>query len=182
MSVMLSENVSTLLTELDRYSDRIPLDVLVDRMQSIRFDFDDVAGFARFNERSYRRNLMHAGPSYHALILCWKAGQRSPIHDHAHSTCGVRVLRGVATETIFQRNAEGLIFPTSSRELAEGEVCGSQDSDIHQMSNLQTDGKELVTLHIYSPPLLRMAQYSLTSSDITEFSDQVFAFAAGDGI
>src|SRR5205807_7632445 len=34
-------------------------------------------------------------------VLCWRNGQRSPIHDHRGSSCGVRVLRGTMTETQF---------------------------------------------------------------------------------
>ncbi len=182
MSMVAKDNVSALMATLDRYDERVPLDELQEHMQAYPISYDDIKRYARFNDDGYRRNLLHAGPGYHALILCWKAGQRSPIHDHAASSCGVRVLKGVATETIFKRNADGLVFPTSSHELQEGEVCGSQDADTHQMSNLQTDGKELVTLHIYSPPLMTMSQFSLTSATVSEFVDQVFEFAGGDGI
>ena len=34
--------------------------------------------------------------------------------------------------------------------------------DLHQISNLQANQAELVTLHVYSPPLLWMGTYSLT--------------------
>ena len=42
--------------------------------------------------------------------LCWRNGQRSPIHNHRGSNCGVKVLRGVATETTFARAANGMIY------------------------------------------------------------------------
>src|SRR5207249_2304648 len=122
------------------------------------------------------------GPAYQALLLCWRNGQRSPIHDHRGSNCGVRILSGVATETVFERNENGLVYATFSREMAEGSICANSDDDIHQMSNLQPGKADLVTLHIYSPPLLHMGTYSLTSPMVQEFFDPVFAFADGDGI
>lgn len=169
-----------LLAELDQYQGRIPLDELTQRLQDAEFTLEDVRPFLHFGTDSYRRNLMHAGPAYQALILCWRSGQRSPIHDHRGSSCGVRVLKGTVTETLFERTPAGHVYPTTTHELHEGGVCGSQDDDMHQVSNLQ-DG-DLVTLHIYSPPLLVMGLYSLTEMRVREFHDPVCGFECGGGI
>lgn len=170
------------LAELDAFDQRVPLDVLVARLEALEIDWEEVCPFATFAGDGYRRNLMHAGPGYQALILCWRSGQRSPIHDHHGSSCGVRVIRGVATETIFERTEEGHIYATGSRRLGEGLVCGSQDADIHQMSNLQPAGQDLVTLHVYSPPLMRMGVYSLHDTRVRAFVDPVRGLMHGDGI
>ena len=175
-----------LFHELDQFAERIPLDLLADRLRQLNVAWAELDPYVKFAADTYRRNLMHAGPAYHALILCWKNGQRSPIHDHFGSSCGVRVLRGTCTETIFQRTGErtgaGHIFPTETHQLPAGHCCGSQDSDIHQISNLADDGSDLVTLHIYSPPLLLMGKYSLTAPGRTEFQEAVHLFAEGAGI
>ena len=63
-----------------------------------------------------------------------------------------------------------------------GRCCASQDQDIHQISNIAADGSDLVTLHVYSPPLLCMGQYSLTSPARVEFTDVIHSFAEGAGI
>jgi len=170
------------LAKMDRYSDRVPLDVLTREMADLRMTFDEIAEFAEFGAKTYRRNLVHAGPAFQALILCWRAGQRSPLHDHRGSSCGVKVVKGAATETFFERTPEGLVYATGSRVLPEGAVCGSQDDDIHQVSNLQCGGADLVTLHVYSPPLLNMRIYSLTDTTVADFNDPVHEFAHGAGI
>jgi len=168
--------------ELDNYDNRIPLHVLTEGLKRLRMDVAEIRPFLQFSFERYRRNLMRAGPAYHALILCWRSGQRSPIHDHRGSACGVRVLSGEATETIFEMTDEGHVFPVRTRKLGEGFICATQDSDIHQLSNLQSNKADLVTLHIYSPPLLVMGQYSLTDTIVREFDDEVHAFAEGAGI
>lgn len=175
-------SLSEFLDAMDRHSERVPLDVLVAGMKNLRFEFDEIERFVKFGETTYRRNLMHAGSAFQALILCWRSGHRSPIHDHRGSSCGVRVIKGVVTETVFERNPDGLVYPTVTRELGEGLVCGSQDADIHQVSNLQPSGADLITLHVYSPPLLKMGTYSLTDTKVGEFCDPVFEFADGGGI
>jgi cysteine dioxygenase len=168
--------------ELDGFTHRVPLDLLTRRLVELEISLDDVREHLQFGAKTYKRNLIHEGPGYQALALCWRSGQRSPIHDHRGSTCGVRVLCGAATETRFDRTPEGWIYAVDSRELAEGQVCGSQDDDIHQVSNLRPRGENLVTLHVYSPALLVMGTYSLTDAERGEFRDPVYAFADGAGI
>jgi cysteine dioxygenase len=171
-----------LFHELDQYPGRVPLDVLDGRLKDLEIDPAEIEPFVKFAPDCYRRNLMRAGPGYHALILCWKNGQRSPIHDHRGSSCGVKVIRGTATETVFDRTPAGHIYAVSSKKLREGYTCGTQDEDIHQISAIEPDGGDLVTLHIYSPPLLVMGTYSLTNTRVGNFSDPVFEFCEGAGI
>src|SRR4051812_501848 len=172
---------AALFDELDQYDQRIPLDLLRARIRSLEIQPSEIQPFIKFAPDTYRRNLMRAGPAYHALILCWKSGQRSPIHDHAGSSCAVRVLNGTCTETLFERSTMGHIFPTSTQQLAAGTCCGSQDADIHQISNLEPEDQPLITLHIYSPPLLVMGKYSLESAQRSEFVEPNY-FLEGAGI
>jgi cysteine dioxygenase len=168
--------------ELDQYDGRVALKKLDQRLHELKVEWEEIADFVRFGPETYRRNLMRAGPAYHALILCWRSGQRSPIHDHRGSSCGVRVLKGTATETLFERTTAGHVFATSSHQLETGYCCGSEDADIHQLSNLAPDGGDLVTLHVYSPPLLVMGTYSLTNTHVGEFEDRIYDYSEGAGI
>ena len=169
-------------TTLDRYKGQIPLTDIMAWLEATDITFADVSGYLRFHPNHYVRNLIHSGPGYQTLVLCWRSGQRSPIHDHTGSTCGVKIIRGVATETVFEFAANEMIYPTTSRFLEEGAICGSEDSDMHQVSNLQP-GADLVTLHIYSPPLLSMNTYSLVNRSVSRFVDPVnMEFVGGAGI
>ncbi len=159
-------NLQELLGTLDQYESRIPLDVLDDALQRVELSCDCVSDQLIFHDDHYQRNLLHEGPAYQALIICWLNGQRSLIHDHVGSSCGVKILRGTATETIFDWSDNRMIYPTRTSMLQEGAVCAAQDMDIHQISNLQADNRDLVTLHIYSPKLARMGVYSLTDSRV----------------
>ncbi len=171
------------LAALDRYASRISLAVLERWLAEMTITFQDIQSFLRFHPDHYVRNLMHAGPAYQALVLCWRSGQRSPIHDHQGSSCAVKVLHGVATETHFEKTAAGLVYAVGSRQLAEGHTCATQDDDTHQMSNLQPPGHDLVTLHIYSPPLLSMNMFSILDAKVTQFFDPVNdEFVSGAGI
>lgn len=143
--------------------------------------YEDVAPFAEFSEMGYTRKLICEGPWYHMLVLSWRSGQRSPIHNHAESTCGLKILKGIATETIFEETPSSQIKPITSIDLAEGLVCASQDADTHQVSNVQAPGQDLVTLHIYSPPLIRMDQFSITGTPVQPYVPSM-GYADGGGI
>ncbi len=176
------DKLESLFEFLDGLKQRATIKALHRELAALDVAFDDVAEFATFSEDTYVRNLIREGPWYHLLAICWRSGQRSPIHNHAGSTCGLKLLKGVATETVFKRSPNSLMYPTRSHDLQVGEIAVTQDSDVHQVSNLQAPGEDLVTLHIYSPPLLRMDTYSLTDRTVGEFRPVFFEHDFGSGI
>jgi cysteine dioxygenase len=157
----MARSLTDLFAFLDALHERAPLDALIVELEELDLDLDDLAEHVKFAERTYRRNLIRAGEWYNVWALCWRNGQRSPIHDHKGSSCGVRVLQGTMTETLFEFAPNGQIRATFSRDVGAGGVVGSEDLDIHQVSNLQAGQANLVTLHVYSPPLAVMGTYSL---------------------
>jgi cysteine dioxygenase len=169
--------LESLYSYLDSLPGKAPLDELTSRVERLEVTYDDFAPFVRFSDQCYTRNLVRAGQHYNVLVLCWKNGQRSPIHDHKGSSCVLRVLRGTMTETLFEFTHHGLVKACSSHDSEPGSVAGQEDDDLHQVSNLQDGDAELVTLHIYSPPLKVMGTYSLTDRKrgqemmMIEFSD-----------
>ncbi len=147
--------------QLDALSGPAKLDWAMRELEQLALEPRELAPHVMFSSQSYARNLVHGGLYHHLLVLCWKNGQRSPIHDHRGSMCAVRVLRGTMTETFFERAPNGHIKATESNDVGVDGVVGGYDTDIHQISNLQAGDTDLVTLHVYSPPLLVMGTYSL---------------------
>lgn len=160
-----------LFAQLDCWLRPIPQAALRRYLQRLRVPKREYTALSAFDPACYRRNRLHVGPYYEALILCWRSGQRSPIHNHAGSACGVRVLQGVASETIFEMSSCGLVYPVRTRHLTTGSVTASFGADTHQMGNLQPAGIDLITLHIYSPPLRFMQFFYLGDAVIGEAGD-----------
>jgi len=157
----MASKLDVLLAYLDALDGRPDLGELSAQLRQLDIDCADLAGFVRFDERQYQRHLVRAGRWYHLWVMCWLNGQRSPIHDHPGSVCGIRVLRGIATVTHFELAANGHVKAVASEDFPPETVITSQDDDMHQVSNLQPGNADLVTLHVYAPPLLRMATYSI---------------------
>lgn len=147
-----------LLALSDRRAD---LGVLQRLLAESRVTLDDVRDFLHFENDCYCRNLVAESPWFNVLVLCWKSGQRSPIHDHAQSVCAFKVLTGVCSETAYAFSPCGQVVPTRTKDFLAGEIVASHDSETHQVSNLQPEGMPLVTLHVYSPPLKTMKVFSI---------------------
>lgn len=175
-------NLGQFFRRLDELGDHIPLPTLKVLLKDLEISPTEIEDCTTFSAERYQRNRIRLCENYEALFLCFEAGQRTPIHDHAGSACGVKVIEGKGLETIFFRTVEGWIYATGSRELPSSGVVGSNDMDTHQLSNLQSGGKRLVTLHIYSPPLQEVGNYALESNCVTHVhpcaNDRLMTFAS----
>lgn len=124
-------------------------------LQLARFP-GELSAFEHFSPESYARNRVFSSRFVDLLLLCWRPGQRTPIHDHAGSTCGVYVMRGEAIEIGFSRPSQGPLIPSGSAVRAAGSLTVNRDDDIHLVANFAGPGQDLITLHCYSPPLASM--------------------------
>jgi cysteine dioxygenase len=166
------EKVNQLIDWLKTFDKRVSLEELKTRLDDDSISTEYLADYIHFSDERYSRNLLAYGPQFYALVLCWKPGQASPVHDHKGASCGVRVIQGVATETSY-RWQDGRLVENSVVTMSAGEVCGSFDDDIHEIRN--NGGENLVTLHVYSPYLDNINLYNLETGEITIFSDPMVA-------
>lgn len=164
-------NLQEFFAALDAHAGSVPIDELTRQMTQLAVTRDELNDHIIFAEDRYQRNLLHLGSGYVALVLCWRSGQASPIHDHAGSACGVRVIEGIASETRYERGPDGRLSEASRTTFDAGHVCGSYDADIHVMHNEQPAGQNLVTLHVYTPPLSEIHTYSLESTEVGTWTD-----------
>lgn len=149
---------------LDRHTGPISLAALREELGRPRIGIGDLHGAIATDTHSYVRTLVHTGPTYEALVMCWLPGQRSPVHDHGGSACAVRVISGAAVETVYALDERCLASPVSQRLFSAGEVVCSEDADVHTLANALTGegrGEALVTIHIYSPALVGSRKYAL---------------------
>lgn len=163
-----SLDLKSFVEQLDLFDGPLPLEAIQELLGRLEVSIEEIEPYLHFDADRYQRNRIAQTDNFEALFLCFESGQRTPIHDHAGSACGVKVVEGTATETIFEMSEGGWLLATGSDELVAGGVVGSIDMDIHQVSNLQDDSKRLVTLHIYSPPLGEVGNYLVEERQVTK--------------
>jgi cysteine dioxygenase len=132
-----------------------------------------------FDDKKYARNLVVRSPFAELLVLCWRPGQRTPIHDHGGSVGVVMVCEGHLTETMFEHLPEGRVRPYNTFKWGPGSITGADVPDIHQLLNLQPEGRDMLTLHCYAPPLSVLNTYSPRSSRVGRWREGYFSGGAG---
>ena len=145
------DGISRLVEWLDTINRRPGLDELEQKLSSIEVNISALKNCIGYAEEGYQRNVIKKTDFYELVAICWTPGQLTPIHDHVGSDCAFKIIDGVSTETTYNLNNEGLAFPISVREYQPGEICASDEPDIHRVSN--NSNKELINLHVYTPPL-----------------------------
>jgi len=139
----------------------------------------DYESYRVFASRKYARNLIARSSFAELLMLCWRSGQRTPIHDHGGSVGVVLLVEGLLTETMYERAPEGYVRPYNTFRWGAGGITGADVPDIHQLLNLQPPGRDMVTLHCYAPPLSVLNTYSPRSSRVRHWREGYFAGGAG---
>ena len=90
-------------------------------------------------------------------LICWSQDHDTGFHDHDVSAGAVAVVSGsVREERLVVGRSAGAPF---ARTVGAGESFAFAASDIHRV--LHAGDGPAVTIHAYSPPLLRMGAYVL---------------------
>jgi mannose-6-phosphate isomerase-like protein (cupin superfamily) len=89
-----------------------------------------------------------------AWLICWMDEHDTGFHDHDVSAGAVAVVSGAVRE---ERLA--IDGPTRNGVFRAGASFYFSASDIHRVSHAGSE--PAVTLHVYSPPLLRMGSYAI---------------------
>ncbi len=155
------------LVKVLRAQHEVPaLQQIYEWLENADFSAEELAPYVSFKEGNYWRHRVCRNDFVEMLVLCWRPGHRTPIHDHNGSHGGVRVHEGALWETIFNYDeVKGLEYK-SAREHGAGSVTGSDIPDIHQLGNPDVSDKNLVTIHVYAPPLGVLHTYKPGSTKI----------------
>lgn len=146
---------------LDRRADLAVLSRLLSGLQLTRHEIAPACVFA---QAGYRRNVIAHSPWFELLALTWRSGHCTPIHDHTGVSCAFRVVEGLGTEIRFEKTPSGLVCPVATTPMPPGYVCAADENEIHQVANMQAPGLDLITLHIYSPRIVKMNTYKFACS------------------
>jgi cysteine dioxygenase len=155
------------LAEKLRSLDAVPsLSLLYELIERTTIGAEEVQPYLGFKAGNYSRHRVMKNEFVEMLVLCWKPGQRTPIHDHNGSHGAVFVHEGILWETTFDYDSGTGLNYKSHRELRDGGLTGSEVPDIHQLGNPDVSGRDLITIHIYAPPLGVLKTYKLGSATI----------------
>jgi cysteine dioxygenase len=160
---------ASLVAKLEAVDNDPSLAQIYEWLEKVEITDDDLQPYIRFKDGNYFRSRVCRNQFVEMLVLSWKPGQRTPIHDHNGSHGGVKVCNGNLWETIFHYDPiKGLSYKRV-RGYSSGLVTGSDVPDIHQLGNPDVSEQNLVTIHVYAPPLGVLHTYKPGSAQIDEY-------------
>lgn len=116
-----------------------------------------------FCDEPYTRTSISRNEDMEVVLVCFREGQTSSVHNHQGSNCVVRVVKGKLLETLYKEDVPGELAFYHQHYLRKGDISGLDGEAIHQLTNLSKDGT--VLLNFYSPPF-DMQVFSSDSSEI----------------
>lgn len=116
----------------------------------------DYVPHIQFDSQRYNRIPLLLTEDYEVILICWKAGQQTPIHDHPAIGCTLKVLEGCLLETdICPETLQTL----SEKELKAGSIGFKQGSKpLHTIRAIQ----DSISLHLYEPPHYKPTIYAIS--------------------
>jgi len=148
-------------------------------LEDVQLNAEELRPYRSFKAGNYARHRVFRNEHVELLVLCWRPGQRTPIHDHNGSHGAVRVCEGVMWETMFELDGDRKLRYKSGRQWVPGDVTGAAVPDIHQLGNPEVSGQDMVTLHLYAPPLGVLNTYKVGSAEVGRYSPEQFIDGAG---
>jgi len=109
------------------------------------------------HRRRYR--LLFEDERTDVWVLCWMPGQSTGFHDHDISDVGIAIAQGMIVERQLQLPAGA-----TSLELRTGDTRQGPAGYIHSVAH--GEGIPAVSIHCYSPPLMRVGQYRVDPDGI----------------
>ncbi|WP_171050957.1 cysteine dioxygenase family protein [Bacillus sp. BHET2] len=154
-----------MLTLMERISKRLePLNAtstkeLKQALQSLQISLDDLQPYLRSPDgKPYYRKLLYHNKEVELLVMNWSDIECAP-HDHGESKGWIQVLDGASVNTVFEVNDHQLPEEIFDREYREGSFFFAPKKSVHKMK--KGNSEDLVTLHLYSPPIEGMMVYDL---------------------
>lgn len=105
----------------------------------------------QFQDNQYVRQLVFKSSNVEILVVCWRPGQCSPVHGHGPSDGLMIMLEGELVNTSYHTNGQKV-----TTVWRPGDVGHTPVGVQHEVKNTSTEN--VVSLHIYAPPLERELQ------------------------
>jgi cysteine dioxygenase len=111
------------------------------------YNSDDYKEYINFDENNYKRTIIHTCDDFDIILICWKQGQYTKIHDHPNYCCMVKLLEGKLLEENFTINYDKLKV-YNNVIIKPGDITMKCSNIIvHRIVPLE----DSVSIHIYMP-------------------------------
>jgi cysteine dioxygenase len=143
-------------------------------MEDMRLSAEALWPYAHFREQFYTRNLVYRDSLFEVMVICWMAGQKTPIHTHNGQLGWMAVAQGEMSVHNYKylscdhpefQNVVGIDCLAGATQIeldrlttdvcAESSpiACVDKQQSIHQIENADRAQAGCISLHVYSLPI-----------------------------
>lgn len=155
--------IKTIKNLKDVMTDRDPKLGYLDIMKAIEIPYDEFERYFTWTEERYTRNSIIKNDDYELLVICWEAGQDSPIHDYDSEEAWIHIIRGQLKEEKYKKRKDDVIEKVSTVTLRSNDFSFiSGHVGLHRYMN--TYEGRTVSLHLYVKPLRKWNEYDAATN------------------
>lgn len=147
---------------------------LKDALLQIDLTLEDLANLPiPFEGKPYNRKLLFKNDEVELLVMNWSQLECAP-HDHGNSHGWIQVISGTSQNSIYEVKGKGLPKELFYQYHQKGQLFYAPKKAIHKMK--ASNNTDMVTLHLYSPPVTGMIVYDLEKCAACVVSDDCGAW------
>lgn len=164
------ERIDQVLGEIENPSS----DALKEALEVLDIQYDELKDELGYSEeKPYYRKLLFKNDKLELLVMNWSELECAP-HDHGNSYGWIQVMSGTAKNTVYKVKDHLLPEEIFIQLHENGKLFFAPKKAVHKMA--VSDQANLVTLHLYSPPITGMKVYDLTKCAACIVSDDCGAW------
>lgn len=131
-------------------------------IHSLKIKADAFKSFAFWSDKCYTRNCIEDNEKFELILICWCAGQATPVHDHDGEECWVKVIDGEFKETIYKPDEAGEMNIVKTAISKQNDITYMRDfMGFHTLENIAK--KKSMSLHLYAKPIRKCRVFDLES-------------------
>ncbi|WP_026566821.1 cysteine dioxygenase [Bacillus sp. UNC41MFS5] len=123
--------------------------------------------------KPYNRKLLYRNEEVELLVMNWSQLECAP-HDHGNSHGWIQVLSGTSINSVYEVKGDGRPNELFHEIHHKGKYFYAPKKGIHKMK--ASNHTDMVTLHLYSPPITGMMVYDLQKCAACVVSDDCGAW------
>jgi cysteine dioxygenase len=148
-----------------------------DALLQLDMTVEDFAHLPHSKEKPYYRKLLYQNESVELLVMKWSDIECAP-HDHGNSHGWIQVINGTSLHTVYEVDENGIPAELFNELQQHGNLFHAPIKGIHKMQ--ASEDTDLITLHLYSPPITGMKVYDLEKCAACVVSDDCGAWWPDD--
>tara|TARA_B100000941_G_scaffold283361_1_gene252804 strand:+ start:1685 stop:2218 length:534 start_codon:yes stop_codon:yes gene_type:complete len=162
MGLLKLENLINEIKKLSKHD--FPNDDVYDLLEGSRLSQKDIQDYILFNPNKYTRHLIYKEDSFELLVMCWRPGQKAPVHGHEGEKCFMRVEEGSLQFTNYTLESTKPLRLTISDTIKGDPGFLDGPADLHSVENIFENNA--VTFHLYAKPYGECDMYDIESGSI----------------